>query len=342
MNDVKSTCANESQTDLTKDMITEMDRYNQELLLKAKSQRPGHFDWERYKDDNEFVRFYTGLPTFAHLEFVYETVKYFVGGKRSALSPELHILVFLLKLRMNYMFTDMAYQLGVSLPTVSKAFHETLTAFYKRSKFLVSWPCRADIKKNVPFCFEEAFGDKTTVIIDCFELFTDTPSRLSNHVTLYSNYKSHETIKYFIGISPQGVIIFISEGYGGRASDKFITNDSSFLDNLLPGDVVIADRGFTVENEISFYQAKLVIPAFTKGKKQLHPLDIENSRKIASVRIHVERVIGHVKNKFKIFDSNLGIDLLKTKEGKSIPTIDKIVHVACALTNLCKPVIPFT
>ena len=102
----------------------------------------------------------------------------------------------------------------------------------------------------------------------------------------------------------------------------------------------MADCGFTIENEVSFYQAKLIIPAFTKGKKQLHPLEVENTRKIAHVRVHVERVIGLVKRKFRIFQGNISVDFLRSRSEVSIPSIDKIVHSCCALVNLCKPIVP--
>ena len=47
-------------------------------------------------------------------------------------------------------------------------------------------------------------------------------------------------------------------------------------------------------------QAKLHIPAFTRGKSQLSATEVEETRKIANVRIHVERVIGYVRQKYKI------------------------------------------
>lgn len=48
-------------------------------------------------------------------------------------------------------------------------------------------------------------------------------------------------------------------------SDKFITENSRFLDNLLPGDVVLADRGFNIEESIGAVGASLDIPTFTRG-----------------------------------------------------------------------------
>ena len=67
----------------------------------------------------------------------------------------------------------------------------------------------------------------------------------------------------------------------------------------------MADRGFTISESVGLKQAKLVIPAFTKGKSQFEPVDVEKTRGIASVRIHVERVIGLLRRKYTILESTL-------------------------------------
>ena len=64
------------------------------------------------------------------------------------------------------------------------------------------------------------------------------------------------------------------------------------LTSLLPEDLVMADKVFTIRDGVALKHAQLVIPAFTKGKEQLDPIDVEKTRGIAHVRIHVERVIG--------------------------------------------------
>ena len=63
----------------------------------------------------------------------------------------------------------------------------------------------------------------------------------------YSNYKSHTTVKYLVGISPHGQIMFLSNAFGGRASDKLIVEKSGFMNYLLPGDEIMVDRGFTID-----------------------------------------------------------------------------------------------
>ena len=61
---------------------------------------------------------------------------------------------------------------------------------------------------------------------------------------------------------------------------------------------------------VAFKGAKLVIQAFTKGKDQLDPVDIEKTRGIASVRIHVERIIGLLRSKYTILQGILPTDFL--------------------------------
>ena len=83
-------------------------------------------------------------------------------------------------------------------------------------------------------------------------------------------------------------------------SDKVLTQKCGFLDLIHNGDVILADRGFNIGDELAIRGAKLQIPAFTKGKKQFSPIEVQHPRKLAHVRIHVERVIGQLKKKYSI------------------------------------------
>lgn len=152
----------------------------------------------------------------------------------------------------------------------------------------------------------------------------------------YSQYKHHNTVKYLISITPQGVISFVSKGWGGRKSDKHVTENSGFLELLSPGDV-LADRGFNVAESLGLVNARLKIRSFIKGKQQLHSAEVESSRGLAAVRIHVERVTGLVQNKYTILQGTIPITLcVSTPDG--LTPLDKMVKVCCALCNLCPPV----
>jgi len=118
----------------------------------------------------------------------------------------------------------------------------------------------------MPYCFRVHYGLKVTAIIDCFELYIEKPSSLLARACTWSQYKHHNTAKYLIAVTPQGVVSFISNGWGGRVSDQYITEHSGFLRNILHGDVVLADRGFLIEELLGARGASLHIPTFTRRK----------------------------------------------------------------------------
>jgi len=131
--------------------------------------------------------------------------------------------------------------------------------------FLVKWPERQELKLTLSTCFREKFSS-CAVIIDCFQVFINRLSCLLARAQTWSSYRHHNTAKFLIGITPQGTVSCISKGWGGRASDKFITEHCGLLNKLLPGDLVLAGRGFDIEDSLGLYAAHLQIPSFTKGK----------------------------------------------------------------------------
>ena len=50
-------------------------------------------------------------------------------------------------------------------------------------------------------------------------------------------------------------------------SDKQITIESGFLNQLRIADCILADRGFLIQEELSVRGAVLKVPKFTRGKK---------------------------------------------------------------------------
>jgi hypothetical protein len=87
----------------------------------------------------------------------------------------------------------------------------------------------------------------------------------------------------------------VSSLYADRTSEKKITKDCGILDILESGDQVMADRGFDIESDLPS-GVTLNIPPFLDGKYQLSLEEEIITRKIASVRVHVERAIARIKN----------------------------------------------
>ena len=49
-------------------------------------------------------------------------------------------------------------------------------------------------------------------------------------------------------------------------SEKVITQQCGFLEKVERGDIILADRGFNVHDDIAIQRATLVTPASTRGK----------------------------------------------------------------------------
>ena len=127
--------------------------------------------------------------------------------------------------------------------------------------------------------------------------------------------------------------IFISPVYVGAISDVELTRLSGFLDVLQgkSGISVMADRGFNIKDLLKGIGVELNIPPFMEGR-QLPPQEIETGRRIASLRIHVERAIRRIKH-YSILKSTIPILLTCLT--------NQIISVCAFLTNFQPVLIPF-
>ena len=105
------------------------------------------------------------------------------------------------------------YRCGVSLSAASRTFTTWLTVMDIKLSPIIRWPEREELWHTMPLCFQFSFGKKTTIIIDCFEIFIERPSNLLGRAQTFSNYKHHNTVKVLIAITPQGSIFLISVVY---------------------------------------------------------------------------------------------------------------------------------
>ena len=119
---------------------------------------------------------------------------------------------------------------------------------------------------------------------------------------------------------------YISPVYVGSISDVELTRRSGFLTKLedKPGISIMTDRGFTIKDMLKDLGIDLNIPPFLEGRRQLPSTEVEAGRKIASVRIHVERAIGRM-NWFGILKGTIPISLAQLT--------NHIVYVCAFLTN---------
>lgn len=133
--------------------------------------------------------------------------------------------------------------------------------------------------------------------------------------------------------------MFVSQLFEGSISDKEIVKRSGFLTvlkmklecgEILPGDGIMADRGFNIGEDLQELALKLNVPPFLRENGYFSEKDIIRAQTVAQHRIHVERAIGKVK-RFRIFQSLIPVSMFGT--------INQIWTVACLISNFQNPVI---
>ena len=84
------------------------------------------------------------------------------------------------------------------------------------------------------------------MIVDCTQVEVAVPSRMDANT--YSHYRHRNTLKAFVGVAPNGMLTYVSKLYPGSTSDKEIVHHCKVLDKMLPGDMVLADKGFPIQD----------------------------------------------------------------------------------------------
>lgn len=291
------------------------------------------------ENDDKKCKYFTGIASGPILRQIYNALVCDLPTFQELSKEQLLVLV-LRKLRLNEPFCSLGYFYNLSPTTISEHFFETLNAIYPFLKTFVRFPARSVLKKHMPLGFQRKYGNSVTVIIDCFEVNMESPNphAIKANANVFSFYKKHKTVKVLIGISPSGSILYVSSAFGGRISDKEIVKQSGFLEHLQEGDFIMADRGFLIESLVSPLNATVSYPAFKKKNHQLEPLDAVASKELSSLRIHVERLIGVLRQKFLVLTDTIPITLLQRWNNDTL-AIDQILTVTSALVNLCPSVV---
>ncbi|XP_052284007.1 uncharacterized protein LOC127880705 [Dreissena polymorpha] len=248
-------------------------------------------------------------------------------GPERKMSSRTEFLMTLMKLRLGLLNKDLSKRFDISETLCSRIFLAWLRASFEVLKSMVYIPNEESLIASKPQRFRK-FPDLHS-IIDCTELFIETPKDPHLQSATWSNYKNHNTMKILVACAPNSAIVFVSPTYLGRISDKALTLDCGYLDMLPTNSMIMADKGFNITTECMQRNISLHKPPGKRGNSQMSSACVQKTKRIANHRILIEQVIRRLKT-FRILANEIPISL--------VDHIDEMVMVCSALCNIKVPI----
>ncbi|KAL1468271.1 hypothetical protein MTO96_041598 [Rhipicephalus appendiculatus] len=271
----------------------------------------------------------TGVPHHELLNKIVSLVEKYEEVNKMEASVRDRVILVLMVLKQAMSFSCLSVLFQCSISSVHRYFVHTLPLVSAVLKTAIEWPSKDEILNNMPLHFKQY--SRVRGVADCTEVPVERSRCVKCQLLTYSQYKSTYTVKFLVCVSPAGTITFISEAFGGRASDKAITAECGLLDKFESfTDDIMVDRGFFIDDLCSARAIGVIRPPFAKKDSQFSRNDALRTADIARARVHVERAIQRVKI-FKLFNSTLSWEML--------PHVNELFAIACGLTNLCAPIL---
>jgi hypothetical protein len=221
--------------------------------------------------------------------------------RRFPMEPADAVCMWLFILRTGLTFKRAGKLFGASKQTTRRAF-VTMTALHReifQSEFFVlkEDALRAIIPEMMR-TFKSYEGVDTAVvhIIDGFERAFQKPSDDEAAAVAWSAYKHNYTAKFLLDILSNGAFYFISEAYGGSISDPDLSRVCGFLELMIEGLDVMADKGFLLQAELEELGCLCWIPpVMRRGQEAATAEESEETHNIANRRIYVENAVRRIK-----------------------------------------------
>ena len=260
------------------------------------------FDITKFMFDDEAIRYYTGLENYSKVMFVLATLGhaaynlsyYYYAHTCENLSVPNQFFLVLIKLRVHMPNFQLSRMFAISENSVSNIFITWINFMALQWREIGIMPSREMTSFHMPDDYVKKFP-RTRVIIDGMECPIMKPKNPRAQQATFSSYKNRNTLKVLVGSSPGGVINLVSPAYGGSVSDRQLTERINLGKACDPGDQIMADKGFNIQDIVGLDDVHVNMPTFLRKGNQFHPKVLARDRQIASKRVHIERHIGLIK-----------------------------------------------
>ena len=308
---IKSQQVPERSESSTKEIVLEAELEQAKMEITDLKEKIGylknHYTVSTLNED--VLKMETGLPTrdvfnivVSYTERFKDEINYFAGWRVESIRFEDQIFITLMKVRQNYTNLHLAQLFSCSVSTIANIVTTFIHVIHSIlfTDLMTSIPSRDKNKLSAPSSFTQ-FGS-CRVVIDCTDIEIATPGLMSQQNATYSSYRGMHSFKVIVGVAPNGVITYVSKLYPGSISDKAIVQQSGLLNHLTAGDLVLADRGFLIQDLVPNGVSVNIPPFLNNGT--FTESEAQATKAIAKCRIHVERANARLKD-FKILRVNV-------------------------------------
>jgi hypothetical protein len=306
--------------------------------MSADTQTPvwPSFSAHNYRHDADAIHYYTGLEEYKKFQFVLQTLgeaanhlTYYYSQVQQ-INVEDQFFLTLIRLRRHKTYFELSRLFGISECTVTNIFVTWINFMYYQWRELNTWPSKDLVHYHAPTDFRDKFST-TRAMVDGTECPIKKPKNPLSQQQTFSHYKNKNTVKVLVSATPAGLVSHVTDAYGGAASDRQIVERSNLAQICDPKDSLMADKGFNVQDIFAPYDVHINIPEFFKKKNRMSGKTVMKDRKIASKRVHIERIIGLGKT-YTLLTRNMNASETKMAT--------KIIFVCYMLCNFKKRIVP--
>jgi hypothetical protein len=267
------------------------------------------FSLEMMKEKDSRVRVYTGFDKWDDLSGFLDVLEECGADRltsrgemreRKKKQKSLHwresFLLTLMCIKCGFPEEHLAYLFNISSSYVSRLFRTRLAFLKTTLRGLYEFPSSEAISENSHPIFKNSsrYYD-TALVLDGTEVGSEISSDHVIRAMSWSDYKSRHTAKWVVGLLPSLKVGWVSDCYGGSASDKHICEKEGVFDLLSAGQAVMVDKGFQIRDQLRAKGIGCHILPFLRQGSSFTEDECSQTREIAALRIHIERAIQRIK-----------------------------------------------
>lgn len=267
--------------------------------------------------DGRALYFYTGLENQDQFDYAFNSLGAHNWHKsecffRSQLTLQDQFTLVLAKFRTFRSNYELSFLFNVSEAIVQKVLTSWINSMYREWSKQNLWLSRDSITELMPEYLKENFP-KARVILEGLEIPIQKPPHLKLQEESYSSDKNRYAMKIVLGITPHGLISFVSNAYGAAISYSEIVINSELRSLCDEGDVVFADGRFDIVDH--FKSEGIIVKPPLAIKAGNHGIVRWDKQISAKVLMETYGILRHPLRQFEM------------------DKIHKIVYLCCILGN---------